>query len=159
VSRTGEDAGASSICTFMATATRGKSARKHGVGKKAEEKAQELKAAFDPAKQLERELEAKIRTHDAPIEIANAVDEFLKEVDRLNRGEATRSKYALTLSRLSNWCATQKPPVLLFSQLDVPTLRRWIGSWNGAPTTRHNHYFFSIFASNKAGSRRILPRK
>jgi integrase len=107
---------------------------------KAEEKAQALKAVFDPAKQLERELEAKIRTHDAPIEIAHAVDEFLKEVKRLNREEATHSKYALTLRRLSTWCATQKPPVLLFSQLDVPTLRRWIGSWNGAPTTRHNQH-------------------
>jgi len=54
--------------------------------------------------------------------------------------EGTRSKYALTLSRLSTWCASQKPLIVLFSQLDVPTLRRWISSWHGAPTTRHNQH-------------------
>jgi len=26
------------------------------------------------------------------------------------------------------------------SQLDVPTLRRWIHSWPGSPTTRHNQH-------------------
>jgi hypothetical protein len=130
---------------------------------KAEEKAQELKAAFDLAKQLERELEAKMRTHDAPIEIAHAVDEFLEEVKQLNREEATRSKYALTLSRLATWCAIQKPPVLLFSQLDVPMLG--VGSVPGMAPQLHAtisisvSLLFSIFASNKAGSRRILPEK
>jgi len=107
---------------------------------KAEDKAQDLKAAFDPVKRLERKLEEKARIGDGQVEIDRAIDEFLDESKRLNRAEDTRSKYALTLSRLSTWCASQTPPVLLFSQLDVPTLRRWIGSWHGAPTTRHNQH-------------------
>src|SRR5205823_5435458 len=90
-----------------------------------------LAKGFDPVKRLERKLEEKARIGDGQVEIARAIDEFLDESKRLNREEDPRSKYALTLGRLSTWCASQKPPVLLFSQLDVPTLRRWIGSWHG----------------------------
>ena len=74
------------------------------------------------------------------MEIALAVEQFFKEVARLNREEATRAKYNLTLSRLLTWCATQEPAILHLSQLDVPTLRSWIHSWTGAPTTRHNQH-------------------
>jgi integrase/recombinase XerD len=107
---------------------------------RAEQKARVLRDAFDPAKQLQRQLEAKINAGNVEVEIAVAVDQFNKEVARLSRAEATRSKYNLTLSRLLTWCATQSPAVLLLSQLDVPTLRRWIHSWTGAPTTRHNQH-------------------
>ena len=70
-----------------------------------------------------------------------AVALFLKEVERLNREEATQAKYRLTLEdRLLNWCAQQKPPVARLSELDVETMRPWIHSWPGAPTTRHNQH-------------------
>jgi len=66
---------------------------------------------------------------------------FLNEVDRLNREESTRAKYRLTLEdRLLGWCATQKPPIVSLAELDVETVRRWIHSWHGAPTTRHNQH-------------------
>lgn len=74
------------------------------------------------------------------MEIAVAAEEFLKEVSRLNRAEATGKKYKLTLDRLSTWCRTQPAAVFSLSQLDVPTLRRWIHSWPEAPTTRHNQH-------------------
>src|SRR5947209_5723465 len=107
---------------------------------KAEQKARELRDSFDPTKQLRRQLEAKLNARNGHVEIALAVDQFLKEVARLNREEATRFKYNLTLSRLLTWGAAQEPTVLLLSQLDVPTLRSWIHSWTGAPTTRHNQH-------------------
>lgn len=66
---------------------------------------------------------------------------FLNEVERLNREESTRAKYRLTLEgRLLGWCATQKPPITSLSELDVETIRRWIHSWHGAPTTGHNQH-------------------
>jgi integrase/recombinase XerD len=107
---------------------------------KAEQKARELRDSFDPTKQLQRQLEAKLNARNGQVEIALAVDQFQKEVARLSRAEATCAKYNLTLSRLLAWCAAQKPAVLLLSQLDVPTLRSWIHSWTGAPTTRHNQH-------------------
>jgi integrase/recombinase XerD len=73
--------------------------------------------------------------------LVDAVSTFLKEVERLNREEATRAKYRLTLEdRLLGWCATQSPPIVLLSDLSVENLRRWIHSWPGAPTTRHNQH-------------------
>jgi integrase/recombinase XerD len=107
---------------------------------KAEQKAREMRDCFDPAKQLQRQLEAKLNARNGLVEIAVAVQQFLQEVERLNREEATRSKYKLTLSRLLAWCAVQQPAVILLYQLDVSTLRSWILSWTGAPTTRHNQH-------------------
>src|SRR5262245_5339432 len=63
------------------------------------------------------------------VDIRQASEEFLEEVARLNREEATLKKYQLTLHRLANWCAAQPSPVFLLAELDVPTLRRWIVSW------------------------------
>jgi hypothetical protein len=80
---------------------------KTGSWEKAEEKAQDIRESFDPAKQLQRELEAKTPTHSGGTEITQATDEFMKEIERLNREEATRKKYKLTLARLSIWCAAQ----------------------------------------------------
>ncbi|HLQ52178.1 MAG TPA: hypothetical protein VK129_11810 [Terriglobales bacterium] len=80
---------------------------------RAEQRARELRDSFDPTRQLQRQLEAKLNSRNGLVEIALAVDQFLKEVARLNREEATRAKYNLTLSRLLTWCATQKPAVLL----------------------------------------------
>jgi hypothetical protein len=105
---------------------------------KAEQKARELRDSFDPVRQLQRQLEAKAQKRQ--LEIAAAVDNFLQEIARLNRAEATRAKYALTLNRLTEWCAAQDAPFTLLSQLDVATLRRWIQAWHGAPTTRHNQH-------------------
>src|SRR5208282_1274358 len=99
---------------------------------RAEQKARELRDSFDATKQLQRQLEARINIRSGQVEIALAVEQFFKEVARLNREEATRAKYNLTLSRLLTWCATQEPAILLLSQLDVPTLRSWIHSWTGA---------------------------
>jgi site-specific recombinase XerD len=107
---------------------------------KAEQKARELRDSFDPTRQLQRQLEAKINARNGQVEIAHAIDQFVKEVARLNREEATRAKYSLTLARLLTWCAAQEPAVLLLSQLDVSTLRCWMQSWMGAPTTRHNQH-------------------
>jgi hypothetical protein len=107
---------------------------------KAEQKARELRDSFDPTRQLQRRHEAKINARYGQVEIAHAIDQFVKEVARLNRERATRAKYSLTLARLSTWCAAQEPAVLLLSQLDVSTLRCWMQSWTGAPTTRHNQH-------------------
>jgi site-specific recombinase XerD len=107
---------------------------------KAEEKARQIRDSFDPVKQLQRQLESKANARNGQMEISRAVDQFLKEVTRLNREEATCAKYDLTLNRLLSWCATQQPVVLFLFQLDVPTLRSWIHSWSGAPTTRHNQH-------------------
>lgn len=107
---------------------------------KAEEKAQEIRESFHPARQLHRGPEAETPTLNGGIEITEAADEFIKEIERLNREESTRKKYRLTLTRLSIWCAAQSPPVFLLSQLDVPTLRSWVLTWPGAPTTRHNQH-------------------
>ena len=85
--------------------------------------------------------EAKVRKSGARGADCEAVALFLKEVERLNREEATQAKYRLTLEdRLLNWCAQQKPPVARLSELDVETMRPWIHSWPGAPTTRHNQH-------------------
>ena len=92
------------------------------------------------ARQLQRQLEAKARAQKSQLEISIAVEHFLQEITRLNRAEATRAKYTLTLNRLVSWCAAQNMPVTLLSQLDVATLRRWIQTWPGAPTTRHNQH-------------------
>jgi site-specific recombinase XerD len=107
---------------------------------KAEQKARDLRDSFDPTRQLQRQLEAKINARNGQVEITHAIDQFVKEVARLNREEATLAKYRLTLARLLTWCTAQEPAVLLLSQLDVPMLRSWIQSWAGAPTTRHNQH-------------------
>jgi hypothetical protein len=86
--------------------------------------ARELRDSFDPSKRLQRHLEAKIKYTNWPGgEIAFAVDQSLREVDRLNREDATGGEYKLTLSRLLTWCANQQPPVIFLYQLDVPRLR------------------------------------
>jgi len=109
---------------------------------KAEERAQEIRDSLSPVKALQRDLEAKLRRSEArEVLIADAIALFIKEVERLNREEATLAKYRLTLeNRLLNWCARQKPQVVRLSELDVETMRRWIHSWPGAPTTRHNQH-------------------
>jgi integrase len=109
---------------------------------KAEERAQEIRDSWNPVRQLEQELQTKVRQSESnQIALADAVSTFLKEVERLNREEATRAKYRLTLEdRLLGWCATQSPPIVSLSELSVETLRRWIQSWPGAPTTRHNQH-------------------
>jgi integrase len=81
-----------------------------------------------------------VELQKSQLEISVAVEQFLKEITRLNRAEATHAKYSLTLNRLLSWCATQDVPVTLLSELDVATLRGWIHSWHGAPTTRHNQH-------------------
>lgn len=105
---------------------------------KAEEKAREIRDSFDPTKQLQRELKAKLNVANGQVEISFAIGQFQREVLRLNRAEATRSKHKQTLDRLLNWCGRQQPAISLLRELDVPTLRSWISSWTGAPTTRHN---------------------
>lgn len=55
---------------------------------RAEQKARELRDSFDPTKQLQRQLEARINVRNAQVEIALAVEQFSKEVARLNREEA-----------------------------------------------------------------------
>lgn len=109
---------------------------------KAEERAQEIRDSWNPVRQLERELQAKVRQGELKkITLVDAVSIFLKEVERLNREESTRAKYRLTLEgRLLGWCATQSPPIVLLSELSVEILRRWIHCWPGAPTTRHNQH-------------------
>jgi hypothetical protein len=111
---------------------------KTGSWEKAEQKARELRDSFDPVRQLLRQFEAKAQKRQ--VEIAAAVENFLQEVARLNRAEATRAKYTLTLNRLSEWRTAQDPPIMLLSQLDIATLRRWIQTWHGAPTSRHNQH-------------------
>jgi hypothetical protein len=56
---------------------------------KAEQKARDLRDSFDPTRQLQRQLEAKINARNGQVEIAHAIDQFVKEVARLNREEAT----------------------------------------------------------------------
>jgi predicted ribosome quality control (RQC) complex YloA/Tae2 family protein len=104
---------------------------------RAEQKAREVRDTFDPIRQLQRRLEAQSSVDKSQIDIATAVDQFLKEIARLNRAEATRAKYKLTLARLLKWCATLETPATLLTQLDVATTRRWINSWSGAPTSLH----------------------
>lgn len=106
---------------------------------KAEEKAAEIRDSFDPTKQLQRELEAKINGN-GQVDIAYAIDQFNQETLRLNREEETRRKYKQTLDRLRTWCACQQPALFLVRELDVPTVHSWISSWKGAPTTRHNQH-------------------
>ena len=107
---------------------------------RAEQKAREVRDSFDPIKQLQSQLEAKGQAATTQIEVAVAVEHFLAEVARLNRAEATQAKYSLTLGRLLKWCAAQTPPLSFMSDLEVATLRRWIHSWVGAPTTLHNQH-------------------
>jgi integrase/recombinase XerD len=109
---------------------------------KAEERAQEIRDSWNPVRQLERKLQAKLQESESKqITLVDAVSTFLKEAERLNREESTRAKYRLTLEdRLLGWCATQSPPISLLSELSVEILRRWIHSWPGAPTTRHNQH-------------------
>ena len=64
---------------------------------RAEERAQEIRDSWSPVRALQRELEAKVRKSEArEVPITDAVALFLKEVERLNREEATRAKYRLT---------------------------------------------------------------
>ncbi len=107
---------------------------------KAEEQAQGIRESFASAQQLQYEMEATTPAHSCGVETTQAIDEFMQEIERLNREESTREKYKLTLGRLAIWCAAQSPRVFLLAQLNVPTLRRWVLSWTGAPTTRHNQH-------------------
>lgn len=63
---------------------------------RAEQKAREIRGTFDPIRQLQRRLEAQSSMDKSQIDIATAVHQFLKEVARLNRAEATRAKCKLT---------------------------------------------------------------
>jgi hypothetical protein len=84
---------------------------------KAEQKAHEIRASIDPANQLRRQLEAKIQGHGSQVEVSAAAEEFLKEVLRLNRAEATRKKYKLTLDRMAIWCLRAAVPRKVFGFL------------------------------------------
>ena len=107
---------------------------------RAQQKAREIRDSLDPIKQLQRRLEAKTDGRSSDVEVGVAVEQFIAEVDRLNRAEATCAKYKLTLGRLSKWCDAQEVPVSFLCKLDVATVRRWIHSWKGAPTTLHNQH-------------------
>ena len=107
---------------------------------RAEQKAREIRDSLDPIKQLQRRLEAKTDGRSLDVEVGVAVEQFMAEVARLNRAEATCAKYKLTLGRLSNWCHAQEVTVSFLCELDVATVRRWIHSWKGAPTTLHNQH-------------------
>jgi len=107
---------------------------------RAEQKAREVRDTFDPIRQLQRRLEAQSSVDKSQIDIATAVDQFLKEIAHLH-AEATRAKYKLTLARLLKWFATLETPATLLTQLDVATTRRWINSWSGAPTSLHSINF------------------
>jgi hypothetical protein len=78
---------------------------------RAEERAQEIRDSWSPVRALQRELEAKVRKSEArEVPITDAVALFMKEVERLNREEATRAKYRLTLEdRLLNWWLLASP--------------------------------------------------
>ncbi len=65
---------------------------------RAEQKAREVLDSYDPIRQLQRQLEAKSNDCKSQLEIAAAIEQFLQEITRLNRAEATRAKYSLTLS-------------------------------------------------------------
>ena len=105
---------------------------------RAEQKAREIRDSFDPVTILRRRLQAKTNGQTSEVEVDVAVEQFLAEVARLNRAEATCDKYKLTLGRLSKWCAAQPTSISFLSELNVATVRRWIHSWKGAPTTLHN---------------------
>jgi Site-specific recombinase XerD len=107
---------------------------------RAEQKAREIRDSLDPIKQLQLRLEAKTDGRGSEVELAVGIEQFIAEVARLNRAEATCAKYKLTLGRLSSWCGAQEVPVSFLSELDVATVRRWIHSWTGAPTTLHNQH-------------------
>jgi len=99
---------------------------------KAEQKACEVRDAFDPIRQLQRRLEAQSSVDKSQIEIATAVDQFLKEV---HRAEATRAKYKLTLARLLKWCATLEPLVFAiqkFGKVPLPIIPQPYQSVNEA---------------------------
>lgn len=76
---------------------------------KAEQQAQQIRDSLDPVKQAQQEIQHSESSRNKEIEIRQAADDFLKEVERLNREEATRKKYKPTLSRLATWCAAQVP--------------------------------------------------
>ena len=65
---------------------------------KAEQKAREVWDSFDPVRHLQRQLEAKTQAQKSQLEISVAVENFSQEIARLNRAEATRAKYTLTLN-------------------------------------------------------------
>jgi DNA-binding transcriptional regulator/RsmH inhibitor MraZ len=50
---------------------------------KAEQMARELRDSFDPTRQLQRQLEAKVNASNGRVEIAHAMDQFVKEVARI----------------------------------------------------------------------------
>jgi hypothetical protein len=70
---------------------------------RAEQKAPEIRDSFDPVTILQRRLQEKINGETSEVEVDIAVEQFLAEVVRLNRAEATCGKYKLTLGRLSKW--------------------------------------------------------
>ncbi|MGZ7099652.1 MAG: hypothetical protein ACXVJ8_14335, partial [Candidatus Angelobacter sp.] len=83
---------------------------------RAEQKAREIRDSLDPIKQLQRRLEAKTDGHSSEVELAVGIEQFIAEVTRLNRAEATCAKYKLTLGRFSGWCAAQEVPVSFLSE-------------------------------------------
>lgn len=105
---------------------------------RAEQKAREVRDSFDPVTILQKRLQAKTDGETSEVEVDTAVEQFLAEVARLNRAEATCDKYKLTLGRLSKWCNAQETSISFLSELNVAIVRRWIHSWSGAPTTLHN---------------------
>ncbi|HXO39657.1 MAG TPA: hypothetical protein VN872_13525 [Candidatus Acidoferrum sp.] len=115
-------------------------AQKRAVGKGPNKKRAKSATPSIRSNNCKRQLESKTDGRNLHVDVAVAVEQFLHEVARLNRAEATRAKYKLTLSRLLNWCVAQEIPVSLMSQLDVANLRRWIHSWTGAPTTLYNQH-------------------
>jgi hypothetical protein len=130
---------------------------------KAEQKAHEIRASIDATNQLRRQLEAKIQGHDSQVEISAAAEEFLKEVSRLNRAEATRKKYKLTLDRMST-CV--EPNRLLFSCCPSLMFRRSGDGFIRGPkllrpviTSTSESLRFSVSALNRDGSRRIRPNE
>ena len=86
----GENAAASSISTSTATAIPGRSAPRPEAGRRPSNRRTRLTGILRSAQTLERELETKTpRTRETELRLREATDEFLKEVERLNREEAT----------------------------------------------------------------------
>jgi site-specific recombinase XerD len=89
---------------------------------------------------LGRNLEILLRDRCGQISIEYAMYEFMQDLKRRLRKEATEAKYRLTLGRLLQWCAAQRPPLCLLSELQVPTLRQWLHTLKGASITRHHQH-------------------
>lgn len=64
----------------------------------------------------------------------------MRDLSVRNRTEATQAKYRITLRRLVQWCQNSTPPIILLSELDVPTVREWLQTLKGASLTRHHEH-------------------